>query len=138
MKNETIIITESDRAKLEDMIAFKSDLSPRDRCEFRALENELKRAKIVAAGDVPPDVITMHSRAELLDLETGERMAFTVVFPEEADIEEGRISVLAPVGTAMLGYCVGDAFEMPTPSGVRRLIVAGITFQPEAAVAAMA
>ena len=136
MKNQTIIITEADRAKLEDMIAFKSELSPRDRCEFRALENELERAKIVASGEVPGDVITMNSRAELLDLETGERLDFTIVFPQEADIEEGRISVLAPVGTAMLGYRVGDAFEIPTPSGVRRLKVAGVSFQPEAAVVA--
>ena len=138
MKNQTIIITEADHAKLADMIAFGGDLSPRDRGELRVLESELERAEIVAPEDVPADVITMNSRAELLDLDTGERMDFTIVFPDEADFEAGRISVLAPVGTAMLGYCTGDTFELPAPSGVRRLKVVGIHFQPEAALVAVA
>jgi regulator of nucleoside diphosphate kinase len=82
---------------------------------------------------VPPDVITMNSSAELLDLDTGERMEFTVVFPGEADLDEGRISVLAPAGTGMLGCRVGHTFEQPTPFGLRRLMVLVVTFQPEAA-----
>jgi regulator of nucleoside diphosphate kinase len=77
----------------------------------------------------------MSSRAELLDLESGERMEFTLVFPDEADLAEGKISVLAPVGTGMLGYRVGDAFERRAPFGMRRLKVIAVTFQPEAALA---
>ena len=77
----------------------------------------------------------MNSRAELLDLETGERMEFTLVFPDEADLDEGKISVLAPVGTGMLGYRVGDSLERRTPYGLRRLKVVDVTFQPEASLA---
>jgi regulator of nucleoside diphosphate kinase len=137
MKNH-IIITEADHAKLADMIAFSGDLSARDRRELHLLESELERAEIVAPEELPPDVITMNSRAELLDLDTGERMAFTIVFPHEADFEAGKISVLAPIGIAMLGSRAGDAFELPVPSGARRLKVAGVHFQPQAALAAAA
>jgi regulator of nucleoside diphosphate kinase len=77
----------------------------------------------------------MNSRAELLDLHTGERMEFTLVYPVDADIEAGKISVLAPLGTAMLGYRVGDEFEWIVPYGLRHLKVLAVHFQPEAALA---
>jgi len=72
------------------------------------------------------------------DLDSGERMEFTVVFPDEADPAEGRISVLAPVGAGMLGYRVGDTFERRAPDGMRRLRVVEVTYQPEAESAATA
>lgn len=133
MKKREIIITAPDHAKLSDLIDL-GNLSPREQAEAHALASELERAKIVAPDAVPSDVITMNSRAELLDLETGERMEFTLVFPDEADLAEGKISVLAPVGTGMLGYRVGDSFERRAPFGVRHLKVIAVTFQPEAAL----
>ena len=133
MKNRTIVITESDHARLRDMIAF-SNLSKRESGEAEALQAELERAEIVASDAVPPNVITMNSRAELLDLDTGERMEFTLVFPHDADVAEGRISVLAPVGSGMLGYRVGDSFERRAPYGMRRFEVIDVSFQPEAAL----
>jgi len=137
MKTRNIIITAPDHAKLIDLIAF-GVFSQRERGEANALAGELERAEIVAPDAVPPDVITMNSRAELLDLDTGERMEFTLVLPEEAELGERKISVLAPVGTGMLGYRVGDVFERRTPYGVRRLKVIDVTFQPEAALATAA
>jgi regulator of nucleoside diphosphate kinase len=74
----------------------------------------------------------MNSRAELLDLDSGERMEFTLVFPSDANIEAGKISVLAPLGTAMLGYRVGDDFEWQVPYGIRKFKVNYVYFQPEA------
>ena len=134
MKTRNIVITTSDHARLSDLIAF-GNLSHRERAEARSLEAELERAEIVAPYAVPPDVITMNSRAELLDLDTGERMEFTLVFPDEADSTEGKISVLAPVGTGMLGYRIGETFVLRAPSGKRRLKVIAVSFQPEAAFA---
>lgn len=133
MRKRNIIITAPDHDRLSDMIAF-DNLSMRERRETHALKAELERAEIVAPDAVPPDVITMNSRAELLDLDTSERMEFTLVFPQEADFEAGKISVLAPVGTGMLGYRVGDTFERRAPYGMRRLKVVEVTFQPEAAL----
>lgn len=80
----------------------------------------------------------MKSRAELLDLDTGESMEFTLVFPSEANIDDGKISVLAPLGTAMLGYGVGDEFEWTVPYGLRRLKVTHVHFQPATALATTA
>lgn len=133
MKKNNIIITAPDHNRLSSMIAF-GNFSQSERQEARALESELKHAEIVSPDAAPPDVITMNSRAELLDLDTRERMKLTLVFPDEADLAEGKISVLAPVGTAMLGYRVGNSFQCPAPNGTRRLKVINVTFQPEAAL----
>jgi regulator of nucleoside diphosphate kinase len=132
MKNRNIIITAPDYARLRGMITL-GNLSQRERGEVQALEDELERARIVAPDAVPPDVVTMNSRAELLDMDTGERMEFTVVFPDKADVAAGKISVLAPVGAGMLGYRVGASFERRAPNGLRRLQVVAVTFQPESA-----
>lgn len=135
MKKRTIIMTASDHEELSYAIAAAGKLSHRARSETTGLEAELARAKIVGADEIPEDVITMNSRAELLDLDTGERMEFTLVLPVDANIEAGKISVLAPLGTAMLGYRVGDEFEWVVPYGLRRLKVLAVRFQPEAALA---
>jgi regulator of nucleoside diphosphate kinase len=132
MKNRRIVMNAVDHVDLSSAIAAMDRPSERGRTEMIALRGELERAEIVAPHEVPPDVITMNSRAELLDLDINEHMEFTLVFPDEADIEEGKISVLAPLGTAMLGYGVGDEFEWTVPYGSRRLKVIKVHFQPEA------
>lgn len=134
MNNRNIIMTATDHAELDAVIRFTGKVSDRARAELAALDTELKRAEIVAAEEIPSDVITMNSRVELLDLESKERMQFTLVLPRDADIEQGKISVLAPLGTAMIGYRTGDAFEWPVPYGRRRLEVTGVHFQPEASL----
>jgi regulator of nucleoside diphosphate kinase len=132
LKNRNIIITAADHAELDNVITFTGKVSERARAELHALEGELRRAEIVTPEAISSDVITMNSRAELVDLETNEVMQFTLVLPRDAKIDEGKISVLAPLGTAMLGYRVGDEFEWHVPYGVRRLKVTNVHFQPEA------
>jgi regulator of nucleoside diphosphate kinase len=135
MNNETeIIVTASDFAELSSVITSAGKVSLRAKWELRLLENELRRARIVTPEEVPSDVITINTRAELLDLETGERMEFTLVLPADANINDGKISVLAPLGTAMLGYRVGDEFVWHVPHGLRRLKVIKLHFQPEASL----
>jgi regulator of nucleoside diphosphate kinase len=132
MKN-SIHITSQDKERLEELLAeveANHSLNPHD---LTALLQELNRAVIVDPGEVPPDVITMNSRAEILDLDSGETVTFTLVFPSEADVDEGKISVLAPIGSGMLGYRAGDEFEWQVPAGIRRMRVTRISYQPEAA-----
>jgi regulator of nucleoside diphosphate kinase len=105
----------------------------RDSQTLKQLVTELERAHIIPAGQVPSDLITMHSRVALLDVDTGEEMLFTLVYPEEGDVASGKITVLAPIGMAMLGYRVGDTFTWKTPDGLRRLRVTRVDYQPEAA-----
>ena len=132
MKKLPIIMNAVDYEELSYAIASAGKMSDRSRAEITTLRSELERAEVVAPDKVPPDVITMNSRAQLLDLDTNERMEFTLVFPAQANIDEGKISILAPLGTAMLGYRVGDEFEWTVPYGSRRLRVTRIEFQPEA------
>jgi regulator of nucleoside diphosphate kinase len=129
-----IYITSRDKRLLEKMVAEADALRPAPRTELQALAKELRRAVVVDPRDVPGDVITMNSRAEMLDLGTGETVTFTLVFPSQANIDEEKISVLAPIGAGMLGYRVGDEFEWQVPDGVRRMRVTQIHYQPEAAL----
>ena len=130
----TIYITELDRKRLEKLIELAGERSRRANHLYLArLEDELERAETVAPEEVPSDVITMRSKVRLRDLDTGEEMVYTLVFPSEANFDEGKISVLAPVGTAMLGYRAGDTMEWEVPSGRRRLKVEELLYQPEAA-----
>jgi regulator of nucleoside diphosphate kinase len=134
VREATIYITEVDRQRLEKLVEIAGERDPLASHEnLRRLEHELDRAETVAPEDVPRDVITMRSKVRLSDLNTGEEMIYTLVFPTEANYEEGKISVLAPVGTALLGYRVGDTIEWQVPSGLRRLKVEELLYQPEAA-----
>jgi regulator of nucleoside diphosphate kinase len=132
MKNN-IHITTQDKERLENLLAEAAVSDPRYRGDLKSLGQELQRAVIVEPKKVPDDVITMNSRADMMDLDTGETITLTLVFPPEADIDENKISVLAPIGAGMLGYRVGDKFEWNVPDGIRRMKVAKIHYQPEAA-----
>lgn len=131
MSQKQIFITESDRERLQVLIAKQRVAAPSK--HVATLQAELERAVVVPPREVTPDVVTMRSTVELLDLDTGETETHTLVFPEEADIEQRKISVLAPIGTAVLGCRVGDEFEWSVPAGLRRLRVARVLYQPEAA-----
>jgi regulator of nucleoside diphosphate kinase len=128
-----IFITEQDRARLEELIVQSIGTDARETAGLQALAQELERAKVVPATSIPADVVTMRSKVLLRDTDTEEEMIYSLTFPQEADIASGAISVLAPVGTALLGYATGDVIEWPVPSGVRRIRIEKILYQPEAA-----
>ena len=129
----TIYITSQDKQRLEELLAEAAVFDPRKQGDLKALVEELRRAVIVDPKEVPVDVITMNSRAELIDLDSGETVTFSLVFPPQANIDEEKISVLAPIGAGMLGYRAGDEFEWKVPEGVRRMKVTKVHYQPEAA-----
>jgi len=128
-----IFITDDDMARLKDLVRRGRLASRRDQAHLEELEEELDRAEMVAAEDVSPDVVTMHSTVRVRDLDSGRSVVYTLVFPGEADIDRQRISVLAPIGTALIGYRVGDLIEWATPGRTRRLRIEDVLFQPEAA-----
>ena len=132
MSDKNIRITELDRQRLVDLIIDAQSGEYRGSIYLEKLRGELNRAQIVLPQEIPGDVITMNSQVALLDLDTQEEEIYTLVYPEEANTSEGKISILAPIGTAMLGYRVGDVFEWEVPAGKRRLKVDKILYQPEA------
>ena len=130
---QSIYVTSQDKRRLEDLLAEAAFTDSRQQGDLKSLAEELRRAVIVEPNEVPADVITMNSRADLIDLETRETVTFTLVFPRDANLEEEKISVLAPIGAGMLGYREGNEFEWEVPDGVRRMKVDKIHYQPEAA-----
>lgn len=128
-----IYITEFDMKRLKGLIKFaESNWDKRVVQYLQELDSELDRADIVKAEEIPTDVITMNSTFRLRDLDSGEEFVYTLVFPARANSSLGKISILAPVGTAVLGYRVGDTVEWEVPVGVKRLKVEDIVYQPEA------
>lgn len=128
-----IFITDFDLERLENLIEDASRRSSRDGKHLEELERELFKADVVPPAGIPPDVITMNSRVCLQDMETGEDLVYSLVFPADADLESGKISVLAPIGTAMIGYRVGDTIKWQVPAGTRKFKVKSMLYQPEAA-----
>jgi len=98
-----------------------------------ALSQELKRAQLLAPDEVQPDVVTMNSRVRLRELTTRAEFEITLVYPPFADIATRKISILAPVATAVLGCRVGDQVDWPLPKGQATYWVDAILHQPEAA-----
>lgn len=132
MSGKPIRITEFDLERLKKLLQDAQYTEYRDSEYLERLQVEINRAEVVAPQDIPVDVITMNSTVCLVDLDTGEEETYTLVFPEDADLKLGKISVLAPIGTAMLGYEMGDVFEWEVPAGKRNLKVKKILYQPEA------
>ncbi len=127
-----IIVTTADFDRLQELVD-----SPKYRAThatlLAALKEELERCKVVEVGGVPKGVITMHSRVRVRDKEEDEPQTFTLVYPREADIMEDKLSVLTPLGTALLGMKAGQVVKFDAPGGARKLKVERVLYQPEAA-----
>ena len=132
MIEQKIYITDFDLKRLKKLLQTSSKTGERKNSYLEQLRKEVEKAVVVPSEDIPKDVITMNSKVSLIDLESMKELVYTLVFPEDADSLSGKISVLAPVGTALLGYRVGDVIEWDVPAGKRRLKVKEILYQPEA------
>src|SRR5687768_11778141 len=114
MRDRHIVIADSDARRLRNLLAARA-LSAHDQAHLEELRAELERALVLAPEKVPADVVTMNAQVEVLDMSSGSRRQVVLVFPTEADVASQRISVLAPLGTALLGYREGDEFEWVMP-----------------------
>ncbi|MEW6198030.1 MAG: nucleoside diphosphate kinase regulator [Planctomycetota bacterium] len=131
MKERQIYVTVSDMDRLGRLVLAAITDAP-DLEPLRALDRELDRAQAVRPQDVPPDVVTMNSKLRMTDLATGQQRIVTLVYPDQANDEE-RVSILSPLGTALLGYRVGDEIRWETPTGNLHLRIEELLYQPEAA-----
>lgn len=99
-----------------------------------ALEEELGRANVISQKEIPNTIVTMNSKVKFMDESTGSESEVTLVYPRDAKLEEGRISILAPVGIALLGLSVGQSIDWKMPNGAtKKLKVQAVVYQPEAA-----
>lgn len=101
--------------------------------ELDKLNGELNAAKIVDPDKVPIDVVTMNSIVRIQFRNSGKVLQFKIVYPDEANLKENKISIFSPVATALLGYRAGDEVEWIVPGGVTKILIEEIVYQPEAA-----
>lgn len=110
----SITVSSHDLARLEAMLESPAvSATP----AAAALSKELERATEVPAEKMPAGIVKMHSRVECEDDATGEKHMLTLVYPREADVDQGKVSVLAPVGTALLGLAIGQSIDWDAPGG---------------------
>jgi len=132
-RRPALLLSRIDVERIEDLLARPEYRS----LDTTALRGELERAELAEPGAMPRDVITMNTTAlvEVVDdQQQTHSYALTLVYPRDADGSGDKVSILAPVGSALLGLRVGDSIDWPLPGGRRaRLHVQAIRFQPEAA-----
>jgi len=133
MADRVIHITKYDMDRLLDLIEGMRSTPKAAKLNLDLLEKEINEGILVDPENVPEDVITMNSKVNVSDIESGEKMTYMLVFPSEANISKNKLSILAPLGMALLGYRKGDIIEWGVPSGIRKLKVEEIVYQPEAA-----
>ncbi len=121
MNHTPIYISREDYTKLRLLLA--TALYSKATVALQKLGEELDRAAVIDPAAFPTDVVTMDSTVEFEDLETNEIEEYTITFPDRADVERKRMSILAPIGTALIGCRVGDLVRWSTPGGVRHLKV---------------
>ena len=130
-KKPELIISSLDADRLYDLM---ESLPAGSFAGQKELEAELGRATIVEPKDVPSTVVTMNSTVNFLVESTQEEFTKTLVYPKNADASADKISILAPVGSALLGLSQGDEIEWPKPSGgLIKVKIKAITYQPERA-----
>lgn len=125
MNHSPIYITHDDNSKLRLLLARA--LNTNENRAFRSLREELDRALIIAPAAFPAGIVTMESRVEFEDLATSEIEEYTITFPDRANVDEKRLSILTPIGTALIGYREGDIVKWATPGGIRELKIRRVT-----------
>lgn len=129
----TILATQDDLWYLAQLIECALRFQPIGYRHLAELKEELNTARMVAQEEMPNDVVTLNSEVKVRDLDSGHETVYKVVFPRDAHVSDNRISVLAPVGTALLGRRAGEILELNTPIGMKRLKVEEVIRQAQAA-----
>ncbi len=115
--HDKIIITQDDFQKISSLVkTARPEIA-------EPLEEELSRAQVVPNDELPKDVVSMNSQVVFQDLDTKKESVVTLVFPQDAKVEENKISVLAPIGSALIGLKVGQTIQWPLPNGKHRNLV---------------
>jgi len=124
-------LTELDHVRIKNLI--RRDLrASLPAALMQQIEEALDSSAVVAAREVPPDLVTMYSQVLLVDRASGERIKVALCYPADAEPAAGFVSVLSPLGLSLLGLRVGDVARWRTPAGERTAQVLEILFQPEA------
>ena len=128
-----LIINRLDYARIKKSISDAKQFKSITNTEAEKLLQELDAAKIVEPEAIPSNVVTMNSIVKLSFLNHDKNIQFQIVYPEQANIKENKISIFSPIATALIGYKVSDEVEWIVPAGLTRIRIDEIIYQPEAA-----
>lgn len=128
-----IILSKQDFPRIQKCIIDARQMNTIGVNEAENLMNELHSAKVVEPDEIPNDVVTMNSIVKISFPDSKKTLKFQIVYPDQADIKENKISIFSPVATALIGYKVSDEVEWIVPSGLTKLRIDEILYQPEAA-----
>lgn len=128
------IIARSDYDLLQQLLVFPRTRWLADETVIAALSSRLQESLAVDDSDLPSTIVSMHSIVLLNDTASGEVDEFTLVYPDEADILHGKLTVLAPIGSSVLGSRIGQTLRVPVPGGQRSLLIEDILYQPQHAL----
>ena len=131
MEERSVRVTDVDSRRLQHLIEATRFRDQREARSVEQLEQHLDEADVTPAAHIDPDIVTMNSETVVTDLGSGETFTFHLVFPRRANAAAGKISVLAPLGMAVLGRHVGEHISWPVPGGVRHLRIDAVLYQPE-------
>jgi regulator of nucleoside diphosphate kinase len=131
MQSHSIIVSDTDIERLTHLVRDLRHSRFRDQAQVELLEQALENAEVASAARFPRNAIKMNSRFRVLDLGTGRKRVYTLVYPDDADASSGSISVLAPLGVALLGRRQGDTIEVAVPSRIRRLRIERVLYPPD-------
>ena len=128
-----IIVNRLDYIRIQKQINEARLKKTIDAVEAEKLLNELNSATIVNPNEIPGDVVTMNSVVKISFADSEKQLEFKIVYPDEANFKEKRVSIFSPVATALIGFRVGDLIEWMVPGGPTKIRIDGIVYQPESA-----
>ena len=128
-----ILITKQDFTRIHKSISDAKQNSSIKKDEAEKLLKELHSAKVVPSEEIPSDVVTMNSIVKFHFENNKKEMQFQIVYPAQADFKNGKVSIFSPVAAALIGYGVNDEIDWIVPSGITKIIIDEIIYQPEAA-----
>ena len=127
MNEDLILVTQKDFIRIKNVLSYQT--GP----DFENLDLELERAKIITDDEVPTDLVTMNSKVRFLNVDDDKEMTITLVYPSDANFKEGKVSILASLGSALLGLRVNQKINWAFPDGkTRSLKILEVVYQPEA------
>lgn len=133
MMERALHLTDYDYERLELLLDNMNRVPQNRREDLSRLEDDLATCRIVASEEMPANIVTIHSKVRYLDLDTNKERVVTLVFPSNADISKGRISIVVPLGAAIIGRAAGDTVSMKIFNGTMNIRIEAVLYQPEAA-----
>ena len=128
-----VTLTKNDYTRIYKAITDAKNSKTINSNEAEKLLSELSKAEIVPSEKIDKDVVTMNSEVKLFFENTQKEQSFKIVYPQDANLKENKISIFSPIATALIGYKIGDEIEWVVPSGMTKIKIVDLIYQPEAA-----